>query len=199
MDDTPTTTNNDAQDAQDAQDADLRSAAAAKLRQMKNVMHYVERYEQEDPHPVVPQVMDRLEAGPTGRHTLRRMNESELNDWSTAEIIFEAAKRHPLPTTDFVNLVLSTGSPIWTYSLRQMRRLFDMIDPEMDNYLSEAALEEALETDMEIRSFVQSLNNRTLSDLLSPPFETTKAAFKVIDKDQTGYVRKFIGRKTQSS
>ena len=119
---------------------------------MKNVMHYVERYEQEDPHPVVPQVMDRLEAGPTGRHTLRRMNESELNDWSTAEIIFEAAKRHPLPTTDFVNLVLSTGSPIWTYSLRQMRRLFDMIDPEMDNYLSEAALEEALETDMEIRS-----------------------------------------------
>ena len=169
MDDIPTTTNND---AQDAQDADLRSAAAAKLRQMKNVMHYVERYEQEDPHPVVPQVMDRLEAGPTGRHTLRRMNESG-STLEHREIIFEAAKRHPLPTTDFVNLVLSTGSPIWTYSLRQMRRLFDMIDPEMDNYLSEAALEEALRpTWRSAPSYRASTTGR--SDLLSPPSRRRK-------------------------
>ena len=175
-----------------SEDDDLRDIARSKLRQMRDVMHYVERYETADPHPVVPMVMDRINAGPRGRHVLpinNAMDASELSEWSSAEVICEASERHPLKATDLVNLVISTGSPIWTYSLRQMRRLFDMLDPTMENYISEAALEKALETDMQIQDFVKSLENRTITDLLSPPFETTKVAFRVIDTGQTGYIR----------
>ena len=69
------------------------------------------------------------------------------------------------PLTLSIRYHNATGDPraVPDLSNRPWLVKFDTIDPEMDNYLSEAALEEALETDMEIRSFVQRLNKRAHS------------------------------------
>ena len=46
----------------------------------------------------------------------------------------------------------------------------------------------ALENSLEIKEIVKGLENRTLNDLLTPPFETAKAAFKIIDVHNTGFI-----------
>jgi len=105
--------------------------------------------------------------------------------WGDRELV-EAAARHPLPLPLLVVLVLATGSPTWTYSVRQMWRLFDKIDVNGDGELSLAEIKTAMETDVMARAFVKSIGNATLSNLLSPPWDTTETAFRHIDADKSG-------------
>jgi hypothetical protein len=129
------------------------------------------------------------EAMAASLRSVRQLVRTEVKLWGAAELL-DAATRHPLSLPELVSLVLATGSPTWTYSMRQLWRLFDAIDGNCDGQLTLVEIEQALEGKVHVRAFVASIGNATLEALLTPPFEQAERAFRRIDTDSRGFVNR---------
>ena len=105
-----------------------RDRANQKLAKMRSVIHFVERFEGPDPHPKLPRMRGQREPQNDSRNIDKAVDFSKM---TVDEIIFHAARLHPLNNSEFVNLTLVTESPVWTYSRRQMKKLFLIINEEI--------------------------------------------------------------------
>ena len=74
--------------------------------------------------------------------------------------------------------------------MRQLLKLFDIIDLNGDQQLSLEEIKHTLEESSKVRDFVKSIGNATLVDLLSPPWTSTERAFAAIDTARSGHLSK---------